>query len=462
MIPTDRGTYRTPVTFTSLSTTLPGTPGTTLSAWCGLTFTGVGVGYIGTTTKLYTFTTGGTFTDKSKGGGYTNTATGWSFCQFGNIALAANAVDATQFRDSTGVGAFADLAAAPIAKILLTQSNAVLAFNLSTGGADWKVSDVGDYTNWTTGEAASGTIYQRQGPINAAVAFKDDVIVFKSNSVYRMTYVGGLVKWAISLLADGIGCNSEADAIVCGDRIIFTGTMGAYSFDGANFQDLMQGWNNNKTLGGATESIYWPKTNTVWFVARGTGAVAAYNVSAGNWGTFGIYRNGGGATTTTYAVVRGEPAARLAVLGSVYEFDTGANAVTLVDLAGSATSSLFSGGAQWSTSGVNATVQTHLYGVDTGTTAFTRLTPVMMLEGGPSVGLGPVSPTDAGMTATITPYDGPDGSGQGTTKNLISSTARNRFDFAVTARYAIFTVSCSNSYFEIDDVTVASKPAGTD
>lgn len=465
LIPTDRGTFRTPVTFTQLVATGPVAPGTTLAAWCGLTFTGVGVGYVGTTTKLYTFTTAGVFTDKSKVAGYTNTATGWSFCQYGNIAIAANAVDATQFRDSTGVAVFADLTAAPIAKIVLTQSNAVLAFNLSTGGAGWGASDVGDYTNWTTGEAASGTIYQRPGPITAAVAFKDDVIVFKKNSVYRMTYVGGLVKWSVLLIADGVGCDSEHDAMVCGDRIIFTGSFGAFSFDGASFQDLMPGWNNSKTLGGATEVIYWPKTQTVWFVFHGAGIVIPYNVTAGNWGNFGLYMNGGAASLTTYAMVRGEPAARLAVLGAAYEFDTSSNAVALINLSAGSSNTVIAGKAEWSTSGINALVQTHLYGVDTGTTSFTRLTPVMIVAGGPAAtGANgqPTSPADTGMTLTAIPFDGPDGSGQGATKTATSSTARCRFDFALTARYVVFTVACSSSYFEIDDVIVASAPAGTD
>jgi hypothetical protein len=458
MIPTDRGTYRTPMTFTVRSTTNPATPGTTLAAWCGLTFTGVGVGYVGTTTKLYTFTVGGVFTDKSKGGGYTNTATGWSFCQYGNITLAANAVDATQFRDATGATAFADLAAAPIAKILLTQSNCVLAFNLSTGGADWKASDVGDYTNWTTLEAVGGTIYQRPGPITAAVAFKDDVIVFKANSVYRMTYVGDKVKWTTSLLADGIGCDGHQDAIVCGDRVIFTGSMGAYSFDGANFQDLMQGWNNSKSMGGCSESVYWPKTNTVWFAFRGV--VYPFNISSGNWGSFGYVRNTtGSGGDTTHATVRGEPAARIAVLGTIYEFAT-SDAVTLIDLS-STSQSILSGNAAWSTAGALATIQTHLYGTDTGTTAFTRLTPILSVEGGPNGG-GSLTPADTGMTLTVIPYDGPDGSGQGSTSTITSSTARNRFDFTVTARYAQFAINCTNSYFEIEDVIVDAKPAGLD
>jgi hypothetical protein len=108
---------------------------------------------------------------------------------------------------STG-GNFSALAGAPNASIICTQSNAVLLFNTATAANAWATSDIGDYTNWATGEAASGTLYQTPGAITAAVPFGNDVIVFKENAIYRMRYVGGVVKWTVELLLNGIGCIS--------------------------------------------------------------------------------------------------------------------------------------------------------------------------------------------------------------------------------------------------------------
>jgi hypothetical protein len=459
MIPTDRGTFRTPNVFARLVGTGPASPGTTLGAWCGLTVSGSSVGYIGTTTKLYTFTTAGVFTDKSKVGGYTNTALRWSFAQYGNITLATNNVDAPQYRDASGAAAFADLAGAPsTAKIVTTQSNCVLFFNTNNGGSHYTISDVGDYTNYSSGDAiADNFISHRPGDITAAVAFKDDVIVAKANSIYRMTYVGGLVKWTVSLLADGIGCLSEADMVVAGDRLIITGTMGAFSFDGASFRDLMQGWNDQKTMGNADASVYWPYSGTVWFHFSGSGNVLPYNINADAWGAFIFYAAGGSAGVAA-SLVRGTPAARLSVLGSVKEFDTSKNAVVLVNLSTAVgATSLYTWSQSWgAASAVNASIQTHLYGQDDAVSTFTRLTPKLIVNDGPQVNqiTGPAPPTASQMTLAVTTFTGPDGTGQSSTMTVPSSTGRKRFDFSIAAPYALFLVQSSASYFEIDDVVV--------
>jgi hypothetical protein len=153
MIPNVRGNYMTANVGVTITGAGPATPGTTLRAWVGLLPSGATQAYTGTTTKLYA-TDYTTFTDRSKGGGYSNTATDWNFTQFGNFTIATNNVDPIQVRDATGVAAFADLAGTPptTAKIVLTQSNAVLAFNTNSGGQYWAASDVLNQANWTTGK----------------------------------------------------------------------------------------------------------------------------------------------------------------------------------------------------------------------------------------------------------------------------------------------------------------------
>src|SRR4051812_23518636 len=89
-IPTPHGTYRNAPGFKG-SGTQPATPGTQLRAWQGVDLTGTAQKVLGTTTKLYAFTT--TFTDRSKGGGYTSSAVDWSFAQFGTYTIATNGVD---------------------------------------------------------------------------------------------------------------------------------------------------------------------------------------------------------------------------------------------------------------------------------------------------------------------------------------------------------------------------------
>ena len=76
-------------------------------------------------------------------------------------------------------------------KIVVLQSSSKLVFD----GDYWMASDIGDYTNWTTGEAASGRLFQPEGPILWAFPFRDYVLVGKKHAAYRGRYVGGIYKW---------------------------------------------------------------------------------------------------------------------------------------------------------------------------------------------------------------------------------------------------------------------------
>jgi hypothetical protein len=111
--------------------------------------------------------------------------------QYGDVTICAMGAGASTVK-STG-GAFSALAGAPKGEIICVHKNAVLIFNTDTSADGWAASDVGDYTNWTTGEAANGRLIDIAGAITAAIPFGDAVYVFKANAIYRMTYVGGTV-----------------------------------------------------------------------------------------------------------------------------------------------------------------------------------------------------------------------------------------------------------------------------
>lgn len=124
--------------------------------------------------------------------------------QYGNVTICVNG--AAQATVSSTGGNFAAIADAPNGEIVVVQSNAVLILNTDADADGWHASDVGDYTNWTTGESASGRLIATPGPILAAVPFGDGVLAFKSDAIYRIRYVGGQVKWASELLYYGVGC----------------------------------------------------------------------------------------------------------------------------------------------------------------------------------------------------------------------------------------------------------------
>lgn len=170
---------------------------------------------------------GGSLTDRTNG----LTVGDGMMCQYGNITIYARGTS-NSLASSSG-GNFSALAGSPSAKIVCVQSNAVVAFNTSVSADGWAASDVGDYTNWTTGESASGRILENSGPVTAAVPYGNDIIVFKKDSIFRMTYVGGVVKWTIQKIWHGVGVPEVSThascAVSCGDVVFFLGSYDASS-----------------------------------------------------------------------------------------------------------------------------------------------------------------------------------------------------------------------------------------
>lgn len=86
--------------------------------------------FAGTGTKLQELVSG-TWTDRSRGAGYTvGTDSSWTFAQFGDSTLACSGAETIQ-RSTTG--AFADISGAPSAQVLFTVGSFVMALNTNDG-----------------------------------------------------------------------------------------------------------------------------------------------------------------------------------------------------------------------------------------------------------------------------------------------------------------------------------------
>lgn len=163
--------------------------------------------FAGTQTKLYELT-GTAWTDRSKAGSYTGSVESrWSFCQFGDTTIASNLVDPMQFSTA---GAFADLAGAPKAKIVVSASNNfVIAFNTNDGtyGASpdrWWCCAQGDQTSWapnvSTG-ATTGRLVAVEGALQAALPLGDYVVAYKARGIFLGQFVGATQgSWAWTLI----------------------------------------------------------------------------------------------------------------------------------------------------------------------------------------------------------------------------------------------------------------------
>ncbi len=198
MWPTKRGTYET-AHFLTGTDYVASSAGAVAYSFCAATLSSRRE-YVVDATHIWEWT-GAAFSDR------TNSVTVGGnpmMAQFGDVTLCAMGASAATVK-STG-GNFSVQTSAPQGEIICVQSNAVLIFNTNTSADGWAASDVADYTNWTTGEAASGRLIATPGPITAAIPFGNDVLVFKSDAIYRMRYVGGSVKWTSEVIHTGLGC----------------------------------------------------------------------------------------------------------------------------------------------------------------------------------------------------------------------------------------------------------------
>lgn len=266
--------------------------------------------FAGTQTKLYELT-GTTWTDRSAGGGsYVGSVDSrWIYCQFGDTTMATNLADAMQ---SSTTGAFAAIAGAPRAKVVVSASNNfVIAFNTVDAGFGtspdrWWNCAQNDQTNWVpsvASGAASGRLIATPGPIQAALPLGDYVIAYKERGIYVGTFVGaaqGSWQWnlaADSALAGAVG--AEAVCEIAGGAHFIVGADDFWIFDGTSRPlSVGQGIRDWFRLNASQTYLYRAKCafdaqrNIVWVsyvsTANTTGAVndacLAFYLPTRKWG----------------------------------------------------------------------------------------------------------------------------------------------------------------------------------
>lgn len=371
--------------------------------------------------------------------------------QYGDVTICAMGAGASTVK-STG-GAFSALAGAPKGEIICVHKNAVLIFNTDTSADGWAASDVGDYTNWTTGEAANGRLIDIAGAITAAIPFGDAVYVFKANAIYRMTYVGGTVKWAFQLVSVGVGCSSTISlnskyAVAAGQSsILFQGpvaTNGAnqvpiFLYDGSSKPLRV---NPVTTIGADCFFTYDPIPDRfALFQSSGSGATLYfYSVPGDAWGKDAVAITGGGLIP---APILGDFAARAQadqVSWPPFFFNAGSNVLGRKGMGGTLPS---------------PTITTSMFGRWDRKTKFTRLVPIVRRYSGNST-----------ITVDASFYhDLQDSSAASTQLSISQSTGRKRFDFFGTDNFGRFKITYPSSAalsLEIDDVDVSTVPAGTE
>lgn len=260
--------------------------------------------FAGTQTKLYELN-GTTWTDRSAAGSYVGSSESrWSFCQFGDTTVASNLSDAMQ---SSASGAFAAIASAPKAKIVVSASNNfVLAFNTNDGTFGqspdrWWCCAQGDQTSWSPSVptlANTGRLVAVEGAIQAALTLGDYVVAYKNRAIFVGIFVGSPVVWQWNLIPGGeagaVGQEAVCDMggahfIVSNDNFwVFDGTRPLPIGTGVVRQWFLD--NSSPTYRYRTKAIYDKQNNLVrvFFPSlNSTGAcdsTLVYHVLKKQWG----------------------------------------------------------------------------------------------------------------------------------------------------------------------------------
>lgn len=271
---------------------------------------------VGTQSKLFEASGGGSWTDRSIAGDYALTGSNrWWFEQYGSETIALTIEMPTQTSSS---GTFAVLTNAPKGKVACVQSGHLLIGNYNDGsavpdGIAWCSQD--DSTDWTpTASNTAGSIRLKQspGPIIAMAPMHDIVVVWKARSMYLGKKIGGATTdvFRFNLFAKNVGCIHQEAWVDTPRGIIFVAETGIYLFDGSTIPQpidsgvkirlinsgLSAGSNIQMSHDEAQATVFiWNVTNTICY---------AYNYLSEKWGTaYAATTNLGSATLTTFTNV---------------------------------------------------------------------------------------------------------------------------------------------------------------
>jgi hypothetical protein len=397
--------------------------------------------------------------------------------QYGNATIIAmGAAVGTPTVVSTG-GNFAALGGgSPAAEIVLVAKGFVILANYYDGANTyndgWWCSDRTDYTTWTpavTNEAAFDRLLDTNGPIVSGCVIDDTPYLFKTDSIYRGTYIGYPFVWSWDLVVKGIGAVSGAkNAIVAaGNTIIFAGnsangvaTTNIMQFDGVSqprWIDQEVGLPAIASTGLGADFLFDDSSQTLYVNYRSPQAPAlsagpnwSYNFTTERWGKSEKVYNSGGVSG---AAMYGDVSAIIALFGG----SSIASPHVWIRSAADTLTLQYPGAASTGSAAIAPYVESHRYGSPEAKTFFNRLIPILRSR---STRTGGTPVCSLSMKTYRERHD----SSPQNTFSITESTFRHQFDLGNVAsveNYASFKVTFADIITEIDDLTlVEPKPAG--
>lgn len=263
---------------------------------------GSSVLFAGTQTKLYKAGTTSWTDVTDVAGDYTGSTTSrWVFTQQGDLTLAVNKVDPSQYYLHASSTDFDALSGMPKALVVEAVGNFILIGNYNDGSDvvdGWGCSALGDYTDWTADvdtQCTYGRLYDTPGPILGLKRLMEYAVFYKRKSMYLARYVGQPNTWEFSLISDVIGAVGQAAIERVGTTHFFLGDDNFYAYDSASIQpigDPIKEWFNadcNNARRQYAEALHDKQAGLVyWFYSQGTAttlnAWVCYNYRNNKWG----------------------------------------------------------------------------------------------------------------------------------------------------------------------------------
>lgn len=462
--PTPRGTYRTADAVLTSAAKAATAETDCNYAYCAKTLTGTRSYVLGDKIWEYAGGTTGALTDRT--GGVT-VGDSPMMAQYGNITICAMGTAAATVTSSGGN--FAALATAPNAEFVCVVNNVVLLLNYNDGvntyNDGWFASDVGDYTQWTpaaSNDSANGRLLDTNGPITGVCVLGNYVYAFKSDAIYRGSYIGGTFKWRWELVYRGIGMNADSKWSICpaGQYIAFmgegfdsaSGSAQIYLFDGASAPVCV---NEELSLTEYQYRFYFDSIESALYLVSQSPAAAnpchSYNTKSRLWGK--SEASYGEAAKIAFPIM-GESGA---ISAHIFTGSNSARAPVCWYLSSAENLKLqYPTNASSASATVASFVRSHRYGQQDGKTYADRVIPQLRKR-------TQVSGLAAGTAALeVRTFTERHDTTAATTTAVTESTMRKRFDFGKTDTYLDFKVTFTNFDIEIDDIQVDAKLAGTD
>jgi hypothetical protein len=177
---------------------------------------------VGTATHLYRLV-GNTW--NSIGTGTATQQKPWNFAQFADDVLATSGANTNILVAPGPTGTFANLDAT--APTNATTIIAVAGFAAAYVKNEWFNSSAGTDTSWTPNtqtQSGSGFLYDVAGNITAATPYLRNQIIWKADSTWMLTYIGGTQVWGSQLLSPSVGAYSQGCVCPMPTGIAFLGT----------------------------------------------------------------------------------------------------------------------------------------------------------------------------------------------------------------------------------------------